>query len=245
MTSRGGTGEQRGPVMRWLLGGRPWPGLEDQRVSSYLAANPVLWIDLPGRPQQRREPGELVPWWWVGPDRVAFAAGPGLVVATRPERTLGHLTLEGCSKLTFIGMTGPPPGAVRVARNATVTLIADNVHGLPGTPPARPAHSRHEPALDSLVGQVVTLEAEGASRPGGPELAASGVVAEAGVLEHHAVVCLNDGTLAVVHGPAQVETDAGRVVLAGEFERVVLDVTDQQSVGVTRPGRLVITPERR
>ncbi|MBW3547610.1 MAG: hypothetical protein KY452_05675 [Actinobacteria bacterium] len=231
--------------MRWLLGGRPWPGLEHERVSSFLAANPVLWVDLPGRPQQRREPGELIPWWWLGPDRVALAAGAGLVVATQPERTLGHLTLESCTKVAFIGMAGPSPGAVRLSRQATVTFTADNVHGVPGTPPARPRHARPEPALASLVGRQVTLEAEGQPRPGRPQLVARGVVAEAGVLEHHVVVCLHDGTLAVVHCPAQVDADAGRIVFAGEFERVVLDVPHQQSVGVARPGRLVITPEDR
>lgn len=222
--------------------GRPRAGLDGKRVRSFLAANPGLYVDLPGRPHQRREPGWMIPWWWVGPDRVVVAAGPGLVVATRPTQTSGHLTLESCAKLTLIGMAGPPPGAVQLAHQATLTLTADRFP-VDGPWGPRPGHEQPEPTLTSLVGRRIRLEAEGRANPGGSATVARGVVAEAGVLEHHVVVCLEDGTLAVVHRPAKVEAHLGGVVVAGQFERVVLDVPGERSLAVARPGRLVINFE--
>lgn len=234
-----------GLALRRLLGFRPLPGLDHASVSSFLACNPAVWLDLPGRPQQRREPGWILPWWWLCADRLIVAVGSGVVAATRPVQTSGGLSLESCAKVTFVGVNGPPPGAVQVAHDATLVLTPDHVHPVVGQRGPRPGHAHPDPTLAALVGHRVRLEAQGEARPGESCPVAEGVVAQAGVLEHHVVLCLDDGTLAVVHRPATVEMHDRTTVITGEFEQLVLDDPAERSIAVIRTGRLVVTPQVR
>lgn len=217
-------------------------GVDVARVDRFLRETQYLYLDLPERGDPRRDYGATVDWWWATQQRAVIALSGGVLTVTRPASTdKPGLTFRDCERVALIGLQhGPQPGGVEVGRNVTVTLARH------GARPRRekgtvPAVDRREPALERHVGEEVTLVADGEDE----RREWQGVVAASAVLRYQVVLCLTDGTCAVVHQPADVREEDGAVVVTGQPQRVVVDERPDRpgsQTRVIRPGRLLLRP---